>query len=70
MLTHQSQLVFDEWVFYFHDLHTLLLPQTVGSHKKNRRIIPLFLRCAIGRGLIPINQIENQYIATISESHE
>ena len=25
VFTHQSQLVFDEWVFDFHDLHTLLL---------------------------------------------
>ncbi|HAI49946.1 MAG TPA: hypothetical protein DEQ39_18465 [Atlantibacter hermannii] len=41
--------MFDEWVFHFHDLHTLS-PQKGGSHKKNRRIIPLFRRCAISNG--------------------
>ncbi|EIN87237.1 hypothetical protein ECEC1870_3548 [Escherichia coli EC1870] len=45
MLTHQSQLVFDEWVFDFHDLHTL--SPLRGSHKKNRRIIPPFFKAAI-----------------------
>jgi hypothetical protein len=45
MLTHQAQLVFNEWVFHFHNLHSL--SPSGGSHKKNRRIIPLFADYAI-----------------------
>ncbi|KEM01131.1 hypothetical protein AC62_2953 [Escherichia coli 6-175-07_S3_C3] len=37
--------MFDEWVFDFHDLHTL--SPLRGSHKKNRRIIPPFFKAAI-----------------------
>ncbi|PTA95913.1 hypothetical protein C9415_08740 [Kluyvera sp. Nf5] len=57
--------MFDEWVFYFHDLHTLLLPQNGGSHKKNRRIIPLFLRHATGAALIRIKQTGKEYTVRI-----
>ncbi|AMO47788.1 Phosphoribosylformylglycinamidine cyclo-ligase [Enterobacter sp. FY-07] len=36
VLSHQTQLVFDEWVFYFHDLHTLLLsPDRWQPQKKS-----------------------------------
>lgn len=45
VLAHQAQLVFDEWVFDFHNLHSL--SPLRGSHKKNRGIIPLFADCAI-----------------------
>jgi phosphoribosylformylglycinamidine cyclo-ligase len=48
-------------VFYFHDLHTLLLPLTGGNHKKNRRIIPLFSRFATGSRLIAINSAGEEY---------
>ncbi|EFJ57986.1 hypothetical protein HMPREF9549_00502 [Escherichia coli MS 185-1] len=37
--------MFDEWVFDFHDLHTL--SPLRGSHKKNLRIIPPFFKAAI-----------------------
>ncbi|PDO81654.1 hypothetical protein BK797_22755 [Kosakonia sacchari] len=57
--------MFDEWVFYFHDLHTLLLSPDRWQPQKNRRIIPLFLRCATGRRLIAINQTGKEYIARI-----
>ncbi|PJD45412.1 hypothetical protein B9Q33_14990 [Enterobacter kobei] len=45
MLTHQAQLVFNEWVFHFHNLHSL---SPLRWHpQKNRGIIPLFSDCAI-----------------------
>ena len=55
LLTHQSQLVFDEWVFDFHDLHTL--SPLRGSHKKNRRIIPPFFKAAIFFSLTLVKMI-------------
>ncbi|EGT5660570.1 hypothetical protein AGJ34_07725 [Cronobacter dublinensis subsp. dublinensis] len=42
--------MFNQRVFHFDDLHSLS-PQRGGSHKKNRRIIPLFARRAIRNGL-------------------
>ncbi|PUX16338.1 hypothetical protein AUN14_06180 [Cronobacter muytjensii] len=42
--------MFNQRVFHFDDLHSLS-PQRGGSHKKNRRIIPLFACRAICNGL-------------------
>ncbi|EGT4276751.1 hypothetical protein DOX71_15145 [Cronobacter sakazakii] len=64
MLAHQAQLVFNQRVFHFNDLHSLS-PQQDGSHKKIAGLYRFLRAAPYVMGLIGINRTEVSHLISV-----